>query len=163
MPAGSTYSTIATTSLTSTSSTINFNSIPNSYTDLVLIINGNASALADSTLRFNNDSGSNYSIVRVYSTGNGNVFTDRYNSQAEMLIGDFNTSSNTATILHIQNYSNTSTNKTILLRANIANSILFATTGLWRNTAAITSVNIRCAVGAFSVGSTFTLYGIAAA
>jgi hypothetical protein len=163
MPAGSTYSTIATTSLTSATATINFNSVPGSYTDLVLIIKGNSSQLADSTLRLNNDSGSNYSITRMYTTGNGSVGTDRYTNQNKMLIGDFNTSSNTVTVLNIQNYSNTTTNKPVLLRSNAPSSILFLTTGLYRSTAAVTSVNIICDVGTFSVGSTFTLYGIAAA
>jgi len=61
------------------------------------------------------------------------------------------------------NYANTTTYKTFLVRgANTAGNI-DADVGLWRSTAAINSVTVLIGSGSLSSGSTFTLYGIAAA
>jgi hypothetical protein len=62
------------------------------------------------------------------------------------------------------NYSNTTTYKTVLLRSNNASAITVATVGLWRSTSAINTIKIYAdGAAVFSVGSTFTLYGIKAA
>ena len=57
MAAGSTYTPIATTTLGS-AGTITFSSIPSTYTDLVIVLNGNGSRVAgtdDTGLRLNSD------------------------------------------------------------------------------------------------------------
>jgi hypothetical protein len=69
------------------------------------------------------------------------------------------------------NYSNTTTNKTALVRQNTVDAADFngalSAVGLWRNTAAITSIAIKAirlgSAQNYSIGSTFTLYGIQAA
>jgi hypothetical protein len=61
------------------------------------------------------------------------------------------------------NYSNTTTNKTALIRGNNAALFTDATVGVWRSTAAITSITLASDGAAFDSGSTFNLYGIAAA
>ena len=61
-------------------------------------------------------------------------------------------------------YSNTSTNKSVLVRYGSASQGTMAQIGLWRNTVAITSLEITTDGGqTFNTGSTFTLYGIKAA
>ena len=69
----------------------------------------------------------------------------------------------TSNTIDIMNYSNATTFKTCLVRAGAANNSTLATVGLWRNTAAITSVSITCDGANFVIGSTFSLYGIKAA
>jgi hypothetical protein len=59
------------------------------------------------------------------------------------------------------NYSNSTTYKTILGRSNAATSGTSAAVGLWRSTSAINSIEIGTV--SFTAGSTFSLYGIAAA
>jgi hypothetical protein len=69
-------------------------------------------------------------------------------------------------IMQIMNYSNATTNKTVIARQNTGGSASGAAAhvGLWRNTAAITAITIICYNGInFVSGSTFTLYGIKAA
>jgi hypothetical protein len=68
-------------------------------------------------------------------------------------------------IWNIQNYSNTTTNKTVLFRDGMATHITGLTVGLWRNTAAINRIDLSPEFGSqvFYSGSTFTLYGIKAA
>lgn len=160
MPAGNTYEAISTQTLGSAAASVTFSSIPSTYTDLVLVATGNSSTLVDTYLRFNGDSTSGlYSTTRLYGTGS-TAASDRFSSQNQILAGDFNTASNSVAIIQINNYSNTTTNKTSLIRSNIANSIVFANVGLWRNTAAITSVIMSTSSGTFSTGSTFSLYGV---
>ena len=62
------------------------------------------------------------------------------------------------------NYSNTTTYKTVLTRANIASADVEAVVGLWRSTSAVNQLDVKQGGAVtFSVGSTFTLYGIKAA
>ena len=66
-------------------------------------------------------------------------------------------------IVQIQNYSNTTTYKTGLVRANRAGGGVDAMAGLWRSTAAINSIVITHDTAQFAAGSTFSLYGVQAA
>jgi hypothetical protein len=70
-------------------------------------------------------------------------------------------------IMNIQNYSNTTTNKTVVTRSHSRNNggdgDVMAITSLWRSTAAINSIKIYYSSGNLAVGTTLTLYGIASA
>ena len=64
------------------------------------------------------------------------------------------------------NYSNTTTNKTVLARGNNASDASYPGTeafvGLWRSTAAINRIDFSSNSKTWNAG-TFTLYGIKAA
>ena len=64
-----TYEFIAKNVLSSNTSSITFSSIPQTYTDLVLIINGGNTGAVQVAIRFNGDTGNNYSNQSL--TGNG--------------------------------------------------------------------------------------------
>jgi hypothetical protein len=160
MPAGRTYTPLARTTVSSSVTTVTFSSIPGTYTDLVCIISGNTSA-SDLRVRFNGDTGSNYSYTRIYGSGTA-ASSDRASSQTDyfVTIGGF-TDANS--IMNIQNYSNSTTYKTAITRTNNPGSYVGTYVGLWRSTAAITSIEYRNTGGNINPGSTFTLYGILAA
>ena len=161
MAAGATYEPIATTTLSSAQSSVTFSSISGSYTDLVCVISGNTST-GDIIIRFNSDSSSNYSYVRIFGDG-VSASSDSAISQTSFFVtvGGF---TNANSIINIQNYSNSTTNKTTLVRANsVSTGYLGLYVGLWRSTSAITSVTLTANSGNLNSGSTFTLYGIAAA
>jgi hypothetical protein len=63
------------------------------------------------------------------------------------------------------NYKNTTNYKTTIGRGSSAANFADAQVSLWRDTSAINSVTVLLGAGTsnFSVGSTFTLYGIKAA
>ena len=165
MAAGSTYTPIATYTVPSAAANYTFSSISGSYTDLVLIINGGASTNADAQIQFNGDTGSNYSVTVL--RGDGTTVNSTRSSAATYWrvdsYGYLSTANSTIDIVQIMNYSNTTTYKTGLSRANNAGAGVDATVGLWRNTAAITSIKLFTDTGTFNTGTTFTLYGIAAA
>ena len=165
-----TYEPIATTTVSGTSTTsYTFSSISSSYTDLVLII-GTAGASGDvqPALRFNGDASTNYSITNLSGSGSTTQSSRASNAtNIQMGYNDYLTTgtNNYVGIANIMNYSNSTTYKTIIDRGNNAGVGVGATVGLWRSTAAITSVTILMSSGAsyFIAGSTFTLYGIKAA
>jgi len=165
MPAGSTYSTIATTTLGSAASSYTFTSISGSYTDLIIVAQIKGTATTYLNLRFNGDTGTNYS--RTTLSANGSTVTSERRTNQAQINTDYNeaveTNFNYINTLQIMNYSNTTTYKTVLCRANNAATGTGATVGLWRNTAAITSVTLVANNNTFDTGSTFTLYGITAA
>ena len=166
MAAGSTYTSIATTTLASATSTVTFSSISGSYTDLVFIFSGNTSAIANSFIRFNSDSGTNYSMTWMAGDGSS-ALSGRESTKTRLLIdvyGYANPSNITNKVMSIQNYSNATTYKTVLGRANNSAVGTDALVGLWRSTSAITQIDIlTLSATTFSVGSTFTLYGILSA
>jgi peptide methionine sulfoxide reductase MsrA len=162
MPA--TYDRIQTTTLGTATSTVTFSSIPATYTDLVIVFNAAGSSYVNSIMRLNGDTGTNYSAVRLYGNGAA-ATTARYTTETYTYVGDLTTTINT-TVIQIQNYANTSTFKTYISRNSAAPNGVDAFAGMWRKTpiAAITSVDIVAVSAAtFTVGSTFTMYGIKAA
>jgi hypothetical protein len=162
----STYEPIATTTLSSAQSSVTFSSISGSYTDLILIVSGTSATSQQIALEFNGDTGSNYSMTALYGDGSS-AASARATSTTTMYggLGWFGTSTTTSTtIAHIMNYSNTTTYKTVVGRGNLSSSYVHAGVGLWRSTAAITSIKITVNGGYnWNSGTSFTLYGIKAA
>ena len=165
MAAGSTYTPIATTTLGSAQQTITFSSIAGTYTDLVIAIaSGSTATGTEFQMRFNSDTGSNYS--RTSLGGNGTSALSSRATNATKIQIESSTgmgTGQTTTLINVMNYANTSTYKTALLRASDAGKYAYAVVGLWRSTSAITSIDIINETSTFTAGSTFTLYGIAAA
>jgi hypothetical protein len=165
----STYEPIATTTLGSAQATVTFSSIPQTYTDLVLITNtkNSSGSSVSITPRIGNgtvDSGSNYSVTFLYGTGSA-AASERYSNQTWGYIARTNSTEAGNGITHFMNYSNTTTNKTFISRGNDAGALTIALVNLWRSTSAINIITLSSAENGvnFAAGSTFTLYGIKAA
>lgn len=173
-----TYVALATQTLGSAAATVTFNSIPQGYTDLVLVMSAKSTGSVffndNFFVTFNGDSATNYSRTRL--TGNGSTATSaRGTNDPYLVLGQLPnaTSGNSANdrsanITSIMNYSNTTTFKTVLSRSNAipsgstSTNSVEAYVNLWRSTAAITSISITSSAGNLDTGSTFSLYGIAA-
>ena len=166
-----TYEPIATTTLGSAQSSITFSSIPSTYTDLILVAGslGMNNAGSAGKVRFNGDTGSNYSDTVLLGTGSSASSYREANANNIRVygfnVGPTGSGNNDNVIVHIQNYANSTTYKTVVCRSNITQVELAAVVGLWRSTSAITSVTFVAYNGTdtFTTGSTFTLYGIKAA
>ena len=160
-----TYEKIAATTLGSSSATVDFTSISGSYTDLILIINCTTATGGDDLwIRVNSDTGTNYSLTQMLGNGTSASSSRRTNFSRFMADNAYpSTTQGFNQIVHFMNYSNTTTYKTFLSRANRADQYVGSTVGLWRSTSAITSINLLLAGAlSFASGSTFTLYGIKA-
>ena len=175
MPAGSTYTPIATATLGSATASYTFSSISGAYTDLVLIINGYGDGSDGNSIvcRVGNgtiDTGNNYSTTRLHGSGSA-VGSGRASDAPFMRLANFSgmsTSSANPTLLiaNFMNYSNTSTYKTILNRINQVNGSypgVEALVNSWRSTSAINTIEVYPYSSSFATGTTLTLYGITAA
>jgi hypothetical protein len=153
-----TYEKIATTTVSGGSTSVTLSSIPATYTDLVLVMAGSNSANSDLRMRFNGDTGSNYSATVLF--GDGSAANSFRESNQTSFYGAFGPNSNN--IITIQNYSNTTTYKTALTRSNMPHVYVFAMAQMWRSTAAINSVTLFVTSGSYNSDVVFTLYGIKA-
>lgn len=162
MPA--TYEPIATTTLSSAASTITFSSIPNTYTDLRIVFSGfNGS---DLKLRFNSDAGANYSQTVLAGSGSA---ASSYRNTSIFLNSSGTTGTSSQPVLYtadIFSYAG-STNKTVLSDEQFdknGSGYITKNVGLWRNTSAITTIEIVASTAStIYTGTTATLYGIKAA
>jgi hypothetical protein len=163
-----TYEPIATNTLGSNTASVTFSSITGTYTDLVLVIAGGCSTGSQNAIiEFNSDTtGSNYSTTILYGTGSA-AGSARNTGANGNYFGITDTTLGNNLIYSIQNYSNTTTYKTMIGRANGAGSGASQVRSdvlLWRGTNAITAINLKLNSSAnWLSGSTFTLYGIKAA
>ncbi len=161
----STYQPIASVTLSSAQSSVTFSGIPQTYTDLILVVNNIVSSGTgnDTALRFNDDTSSNYSNTYLLGTGTSalsgrNPLTYADNGYLSANSGNPNTR-----IIHLMNYTNTTTFKTQLTRASGQNGgQVTAYVNLWRSTSAITKILVYSADSLnYAAGSTFNLYGVA--
>lgn len=169
--ATNTYVALAHTTVTvANASTIVFDSIPSTYTDLRVVVSGNAeSGINNAYISFNNDTtlntGSGTTLI-----GNGTTATSsrRANDSVIYMTVPLATSSTTKSIwtIDIMNYTSTNMFKTVLWRHSDAGNRTQAGVGLKQLTDAITRLDIACGTGVnkgnWAVGSTFSLYGIKA-
>ena len=163
-----TYEIIQSTTIgTNSPTSYTFSSIPSTYTDLKLIISDwGGDQNHPLYMRFNSDSGANYSWIELRGSGSA-VTSNRTNSTNQIYITK-NIIPGSSSITHICitdifNYSNTTTFKSSLTRANSTGGLSVGAgvgAGLWRSTSAINSIYISADFGGFNIGSTFSLYGI---
>jgi len=163
------FESIATATPSGTS--VTFSNIPQTYKHLqvrVLARTTRNDATVDTVYyRFNEDTGNNYNVHTLSS--NGSATSAAYYGAPTVLWGAFSTPTVlaganlfSASIVDILDYTSTTKYKTTRVLAgsdrNGAGSIDFFT-GLWRNTAAVTSIRFF-AEGNYVSGSHLALYGI---
>jgi hypothetical protein len=156
-----TYTPIASIVNSSVVSSVTFDNIPATYTDLILIALTMNSVSADNNrMRFNGNTGSIYRRNRV--TGNGStVVTSQILDNGFYIAGSGSPSSYFATTtIQINNYSNANTFKPILVRQGDATASLDFQAGVAELTAAISSITIYPNSNNFAANCTFNLYGI---
>jgi len=151
--------------LTASSTNVTFSNIPQTYQDLVVVASVLGVTGAGGTalyFRFNNDSATNYSHTIIYGNGTSAISERQSNNPYIRVAARSGLSdTNPVTMIgNIFNYSNSTTFKTSISKGSEASTVVESAAGLWRNTAAITSVSVVADSGNFAPGSTFDLYGI---
>lgn len=154
--------------LGSTQASIDFNSISQAFTDLVIQISvrNSGTSNANTRVRFNGDTGNNYSSRLLYGTGSG---VASYSETTTSLYGGDHPASNwTASTfgngtIYIPNYTSTtakSISNDVVAEQNATASWQQISAHLWNQTSAITSISIFPFSGSWVAGSSATLYGI---
>jgi hypothetical protein len=148
---------------TGSSSSITFSSIPSTYKHLQIrmsAINSSGSLY----IRVNGDTGTNYS--RHYLYGNGSAVAAAGAASSNLIYlnpNGGNTTSPQGGIIDIQEYANTSMNKTVRafigVDMNGSGSVWLAS-GAWLSTSAVNSLTLAFDANNILTGSTFALYGL---
>jgi hypothetical protein len=158
-----TFEPIATTTLSSAANTITFSSIPATYTDLRLTLVLNSAATQYVTFRLNADSGSNYSYTWMDGSGSA-AASGRGTNDSLVYISQRTITSGQVAFFTLDLFSYAgSTNKTILTtnsQDENGSGFVGNQVALWRNTSAITEIQLRSGVSIYGAGTTATLYGI---
>jgi hypothetical protein len=168
--ATNTYVALDTKTITSSVASVSFTSIPQTYTDLVLVCSFFCTNDGVNSYVAVNGSTAGYSKTNVAGSGSS-ATSGRQTSTSQWTMSDGPLGSGSTTNpmymqMQFQNYANTTTYKTMLARQNIVGATYngtVASVNLWANTAAINRIDVYPQPGSGNVatGSTFTLYGIA--
>jgi hypothetical protein len=165
-----TYEKISSTTLGTASATITLGSIPATYTDLKLVVVASTTGTSDYNvqLRFNGDSGSNYSRTG-YDIGSANGYAFR-NTGATFIDWVYAHGLNPTLSFFTYDIFSYAGNKFKPVLVNSSHNTTSSTatglsriSGAWRSTSAITTLELSVPSTTFAIGSTATLYGIKAA
>ena len=175
--AGGSFESIATAVGTGSSATITFSSIPSTYKHLQIRGIYRDTRTVNTidvpiSIRFNSDSGGNY--ISHQLTGNGSAASGASSGTGDDKINIYNagvtdgTSAGIvgASIIDIIDYASTTKNKTVRGfaggDANTASTDfkVSLSSGLWINTAAVTSITVFGTAANLSTSTVFSLYGI---
>jgi len=161
------YDSIATTTLGSSTASVTFSSIPATYTHLQIRANVlGPSGGYDFLCQINGDTATNYNFH--YLAGTGAVAASGAGTTTAFINLANNFTQGTTipgvAVVDILDYANTNKYKTTRALAGAdanGSGWLQLGSGLWRNTAAITSITIYLASSqSFSTNSSFALYGL---
>lgn len=168
-----TYFLISSQTVSSAVTSVTFSNIPQIYTDLQLLISGRSDHGAHyggGTLRFNGDTGNNYSFKRLYgdTTTTGSTQGSSVSAITEWDVNGAPTTSNTFgnAQIYIPNYTSSNLKACSIeysVENNTTNGINGGLSGLWSSTSAITSITLypfTYSAFYFQPYSTFYLYGI---
>jgi hypothetical protein len=166
-----TYIQIATYTASGSVSSIDFTSIPSTYTDLLLKVSlrgSDANNYVNSRITFNG-SASGYTSRLLYGLGSGSPtsITNAVTTAVDYSAYGTGSLATTSTFgiaeIYIPNYAG-SAYKSLSIDGvsenNATTAIAALTAGLWSNSAAINQITITPGVGTLVQYSTATLYGI---
>jgi hypothetical protein len=167
----STYKLISSVTVGSGgTASINFTSIPQTYTDLIVKISGRTTEAANFTTLVLTFNGNATSYSHRFIQGNNSVAASSQGlSVTSLNLGYINGSNSTASTfgnmeIYIPNYTSAN-NKSVSVDAiqeinSTNNSVLWLNAGLWAQTTSINQITLTPAGGNFAQYSTASLYGI---
>lgn len=175
MAAGQTYTPINTITITGSSTNqVDFTSIPQTYTDIVIVAYVRSLAAASSDIMnfwLNNDNTSLYGMSSI--TGDGSAAAASRETGIPFWRQGYGVVGNTATAnyfgystIHLNNYTNTNGYRTALWRSGSdrgGTGYVMLSTHVYKSQTAMSRATFSCNGGNFAAGTVFSLYGITAA
>jgi hypothetical protein len=168
-----TYVALNSFTVTTPVASISFNSIPQTYTDLVLVAQGRTTTSggnSDIIIGLNGDYSGIYSRLWTSTSTGSNSHVTGYNFNFGGMLTSYMTGGGAAAnqfsndVTHIMNYANTTTFKPYICKNLVGNGGTFFTVGQYNSRNAISSMTITSLDSTnFATNTTFALYGITAA
>ena len=157
-----TYIALGNLTLGATDTSILIDKIPNTYRDLVVVFNGTFTG-TDTRIRVNALTTSIYSWVTAQGTGSGSGTSETLGpSNLGVGFGGTTAGNRIMAQMHFMDYSATNKNKTVLIRVSEPSQEVRMSAARIDTLNAINKIEFRIqnGGGSYSVGSTFTIYGI---
>jgi hypothetical protein len=169
-PASGGLTVIDTSTVANTATTLTISSIPATYKHLLIVGVGLQTSGAndgDLFVRVNGDAGNNYTLERITVSGSTLAGYGTGSISGISNLGAMARTADGATLLgqvaiYIYNYSSSADYKTIVTSGGSMNNSTnswVASRGMWRNTAAVTSVSLVDANGTNLKAGTYITYG----
>jgi hypothetical protein len=168
------FDLLETTLLSTTTASVTFSSLGSysayKHLQLRIVTRGDTNWGGTTYLRMNSDTGSNY--ARHALAGFGSSVASNGNSSAAFIALPFTTADASepvaqafgGSVIDILDFANTSKNTTVRglggTKRSDSGAGIEMKSGVWINTAAVTSLTISGSSGTFLAGSRFSLYGI---
>jgi hypothetical protein len=115
-------------------------------------------------MRVNSDTGSNYNIIGLTSSGATVAYNDAATTWIQVYEADNTptTSGQNTFVLNFPNYTNTDGYKTFNYNGwnKTSPEKSRSGTGVWKSASAITAINFNTNVGTATFSGTYTLYGV---
>lgn len=171
--ATNTYVALDTRTVSADVASVDFTNISGAYTDLVVVASVRGATHLYARVGNGTLDTANYSVTGIYGrdvSGSGQSGAERYSNQAYLRMTPFTyvpsaTSTSGTVVMNFQNYSNTTTRKSILVRSAGVGASNYGGTELssllWNSTSAINAISFYIQSGNILAGSTFTIYGVA--
>lgn len=164
------YDLLETEILASSASSVTFSSIPQDYKHLQIRMTTRNDPYSNLLLRLNADSGGNYAYHDLSGNGSSVTSSAGAGGQTSIVLTTTATTNQTTNVFSgvvcdILDYANTSKNTTVRTLGGVADSgynHIQLRSGVWINTAAVTSLSVGHN-GNLVSGSRISLYGIKAA
>lgn len=169
------FESIATSTPSAGATELTFSSIPGTFQHLQIRCisrrNDAGSSIGTDLIRFNSDTGTNYTWHRLWGDGS-TVTADGTTGASGIQFCRSTGATDTANIYgvaiaDILDYASTTKNKTVRSitgrdhnNAGATAGAIYLTSGVWLNTNAVTSITIWFNGNTIASGSTFALYGI---
>ena len=162
------FTVLGNTTLTTSSASVTFSSIPSGHKDLVLqvlagCINDNGRQVF---IRLNGDTGSNYSYVNMKGESGSSLSNSATANRLFAGSPQLPAANTWQMQMQLMDYSATNKHTSTLTRVGNNTTGTFVTPGVhaiasrWANTAAVTSISVETSADSFSTGSTFRLLGV---
>jgi hypothetical protein len=153
------YIALATTTLGSSAASVSFSSIPATYKDLILVLEGTVSTAVNVLVSLNSDTSNVYTRVQMTGSGSSAASSSGTHPGLYMVYGE--SGQRVFAQLQLMDYSATDKHKTALSRGHTSGSEVAARALRWPSTAAVNSMTVTAQTGTFLTGSRLSLYGVA--
>lgn len=162
-PSSGGYTLLATATGTGSSNTITFSSIPNTYKHLLIVMEGpyGTSTSAATQIRFNSDTGNNYSFRFQGNSTTADTAVGQIFFQTSAVFGT-NTDRGAAN-LYVYEYAKTTAPKVGIgtgFRQSSAAGDMRTGGFSWNNTAALNAIEFQILTGSFATQTRILLYGV---
>ena len=158
---GTSYESIATVNASAASS-VSFTSIGSGFKHLQIRYSTTRSSAFELAMRFNGDTGNNYSIHYLTGDGSSASAAGYGMTNSRTYVGNDGTSTQPLVgVIDILDYTNTNKLKVHRTLSGIdknGSGLIFLFSGAWNNTAAVTQVDLSTPAGTLT--GSFALYGI---